>query len=126
MTTSTRRLAPTLALVSLVLVGGCASARTRAAEPEELAPPRPRSASRPTLVGATIERPVSVELAVEVDEGGIPDVATLALTGAGADANRGVIVEWLRATVFAPARRNGVPVRGTFRMSAEASVSVVR
>jgi hypothetical protein len=37
-----------------------------------------------------------------------------------------VITDWLKATVFVPARRNGIAVRGTFRMYIDAIASVGR
>jgi hypothetical protein len=100
---------------------GCGS---RVPSPETFSPPRPLSDTRPALVGATVESPVAVDVTVDVDPAGHADLATLQLGGVWATANRASIVEWLRASGFEPARRNGVPVRAPFKMVVEGKVSV--
>jgi len=69
--------------------------------------PSTRGASRPSFT-----------IAVQVDEGGRPDLSTLVVEGlSNADqqeARRG-IEDWLTKARFEPARRDGVAVRGTFR-----------
>jgi hypothetical protein len=40
--------------------------------------------------------------------------------------NRPVVTDWLRGARFEPARLNGYPVRGWFRVNAEAKASSVR
>ena len=91
-----------------------------AVEQEALTPPRPIGGGGPALIGATPQAPVSVEIIVQIDTLGIADLSTLRLTGQGAEMNRPVILDWLRAARFEPARLNGYPVRGWFRVSAEA------
>lgn len=114
----------TLAVLSLTLFTSCA--RNRVIEPDAMTPPHPRSESRPALVGATADTPVVVEVLVDIDRNGRADLSTLKVIGSGADANRALIADWLRTAVFEPARKNGAPIRGQFRMSAEARVSVNR
>jgi hypothetical protein len=98
-------------------------------EREELTPPTPIGGLRggPALVGATAQQPVAIEIVVQVDTLGRADLSTLQLTGTGTtDANRQVVSDWLRNQRFEPARLNGYPVRGWFRVSAEAKASGVR
>jgi hypothetical protein len=114
----------TLAVLSLTLLSACA--RHKVLVPDAMTPPRPQSESRPALVGATADNPVAVEALVDIDANGRADLSTLKVTGPGADGNREIIANWLRDAVFEPARKNGVPVRGQFRMSAEARVTVDR
>jgi hypothetical protein len=97
-------------------------------EREELTPPTPIGGLRggPTLVGATAQQPVSLDILVQVDSLGQADLSTLQLTGTGADANRQIVSDWLRTQRFEPALLNGYPVRGWFRVTAEAKASTVR
>jgi hypothetical protein len=97
-------------------------------EREELTPPTPIGGLRggPALVGATVQQPVALDILVQIDTLGGADLSTLQLTGTGADANRQVVSDWLRSQRFEPARLNGYPVRGWFRVSAEAKASTVR
>jgi len=55
-----------------------------------------------------------------VEANGKADLNTLELSGSAGEYNRKAISEWLKKTAFRPAKRNGVPIRSTFRMSAEA------
>ena len=59
-------------------------------------------------------------ITVDVDASGKALLNTLTLSGSAGEFNRAVIMDWLRKTTFRPAKRNDVPVRGTFRMTAEA------
>ena len=97
-------------------------------EREELTPPTPIGGLRggPALVGATAQQPVAIDIVVQIDTLGRADLSTLQLTGTGTDANRQVVSDWLRNQRFEPARLNGYPVRGWFRVSAEAKASGVR
>jgi hypothetical protein len=97
-------------------------------EREELTPPTPIGGMRggPPLVGATVQQPVNLDIMVQVDTTGRADLSTLQITGAGADANRQAVSDWLRTARFEPARLNGYLVRGWFRFAAEAKASSVR
>ena len=95
-------------------------------EREELQPPVPIGGGGPALVGATPQRPVAIEILVQIDTLGRADLSTLQLSGQGIDANRQVITDWLRTARFAPARLNGYLVRGWFRVAAEAKAAGVR
>jgi hypothetical protein len=93
---------------------------------EELQPPVPISGDGPALVGATPQRPITIEILVQVDTLGRADLTTLQLTGQGIDANRQVISDWLRVARFQPARLNGYLVPGWFRVAVEAKAAGVR
>jgi hypothetical protein len=60
-----------------------------------------------------------VNVTVDVEANGKADLNTLELGGSAGEFNRKAITEWLKKTSFRPAKRNGVPIRSTFRMSAE-------
>jgi hypothetical protein len=114
---------------ALLVSAACAhSGINPTVEREELTPPMPIGGLRggPTLVGATPQQPVALDIVVQIDTLGVADLSTLQLTGTGADANRQVVSDWLRTQRFEPARLNGYPVRGWFRVSAEAKASTVR
>ncbi|NUO38867.1 MAG: hypothetical protein HOQ17_00390 [Gemmatimonadaceae bacterium] len=97
-------------------------------ESDELTPPTPIGgmAGGPALVGATVQQPVNLDILVQIDTTGRADLSTLQITGPGADANRQPVADWLRTARFEPARLNGYPVRGWFRVAAEAKASSVR
>lgn len=85
-----------------------------------LTPPQRLSGDGPALVGATPEDPIALEVAVLIDVRGKADLSTLEITGAGVELNRRIVEDWLREAVFTPARRNGIPVPGWFRVELEA------
>jgi hypothetical protein len=116
------------ACVLLLLAGGaCAiESGTHSARPDVITPPRPLTIGRPALVGATVENRAQVEISVDVDARGRADLATLQVTGTSAAANRPIIEDWLRSLAFEPTRRNGAPVRGPFRLTAETTIAVGR
>jgi hypothetical protein len=96
-------------------------------EQEELQPPVPiGSGGGPALVGATPQRPVVLEILVQIDTLGRADLSTLQLTGQGVEANRPVVTDWLRTARFQPARLNGYLVKGWFHFAAEAKATGVR
>ena len=91
----------------------------------------PRLASRtdvPILSTSTSSAasraPFRVEIQVEVDPNGRADVSTLKLTGPGALESRGALESWIATSTFQPARQNGVPVRGLFKMTIERRTTV--
>jgi hypothetical protein len=121
------RLVRGLATAAVLAVSACAHAGINpVAQQEELTPPTPISGGGPALVGATPGHPVMLDIVVAIDTLGRPDLSTLQLTGQGADMNRPVVTDWLRGARFEPARLNGYPVRGWFRVNAEAKASSVR
>lgn len=95
-------------------------------EQDELTPPRPISGGGPALVGATATTPVALDILVQVDTLGRADLATLEVTGSGADVNRPIVADWLRTARFEPARVNGYLVKGWFRTLAEAKAARAR
>lgn len=92
---------------------------TAPAQPDRVSPPIPLGNTHPVLVAAFADTIYAVNISVDVDANGRADLTTLALTGSAADLNRTAIRDWLRKTTFRPAKRNGVPMRATFRMTAE-------
>ena len=122
------RSARRLLVTAILLLSACAvrPGINPKLEQEELTPPRPISGGGPALVGATPQAPVSVEILVQIDTVGRPDLSTLQVTGQGANMNRQVITEWLRTARFEPARLNGYLVRGWFKVAAEAKAAGVR
>jgi hypothetical protein len=113
-------------LAAALLLTACRPGIHPAVEREELQPPVPISGDGPALVGATPQRPIAIEVLVQVDTLGRADLSTLQLTGQGIDANRQVITDWLRVARFQPARLNGYLVPGWFRVAVEAKAAGVR
>jgi hypothetical protein len=126
----TPRLVRGLLAAAALLVSACAvrPGINPAVQQEELTPPTPIGGmgNGPALVGATVQQPVNLDIMVQVDTTGRADLSSLEITGAGADANRQAVSDWLRTARFQPARLNGYPVRGWFRFKAEAKASGVR
>lgn len=90
-----------------------------AAMPDRLSPPIPLGNTHPVLVAAFADTIYAVNVTVDVEANGKADLNTLTLSGSAAELNRKAITDWLRKTTFRPAKRNGVPERATFRMTAE-------
>jgi hypothetical protein len=97
-----------------------------AVEQEALTPPRPISGGGPSLVGATRDNPVALEIVVQIDTVGRAELSTLSMTGQGVEANRQIVTDWLRTATFEPARLNGYPVRGWYHVLAEAKARRAR
>jgi hypothetical protein len=53
---------------------------------------------------------------VPIDEAGQADVSGMRVMGTMGSATREEIASWLDRAAFAPARQDGVPVRGVFKM----------
>jgi hypothetical protein len=124
----TARLRRSIVAASMLVVAACRMnpGINPKVEQDELQPPVPVSGGGPALVGATPQRPVAIEILVQVDTLGRADLSTLQLTGQGVEANRQVIRDWLSSARFQPARLNGYLVRGWFRVAAEAKAAGVR
>lgn len=90
-----------------------------ASMPDRLSPPIPLGSTHPVLVAAFADTIYAVNISVDIEANGKADLNTLTMTGSAAELNRKSITEWLRKTTFRPAKRNGVPERATFRMTAE-------
>jgi len=116
------------AVVALLALSGCSfqPGINPTLEQDELTPPRPIAAGGPSLIGATATNPVALDVLVQVDTLGRADLATLQVTGSGAEANRPIVADWLRTARFEPARVNGYLVKGWFRMLAEAKAARTR
>ena len=96
------------------------SSSVRPAVPDRVSPPIPLGNSKLVLAAPFADTIYAVNVTVDVEANGKADLNTLALSGSAGEYNRKAITEWLRKTTFRPARRNGVPMRATFNMSAEA------
>ena len=95
------------------------SSSVRPALPDRVSPPIPLGNSRLVLAAPFADTIYAVNVTVEVEANGKADLNTLELGGSAGEYNRKAVTEWLKKTTFRPARRNGVPIRSTFRMSAE-------
>lgn len=97
-----------------------ASSPSRPAVPDRVAPPIPLGNPRLVLSAPFADTIYDVNVRVEIEANGKADLNTLELSGSAGEFNRKAITDWLKATSFRPGKRNGIPERSTFRMSAEA------
>jgi len=98
-----------------------ASSPTRPAVPDRITPPIPLgNAPRLVLAAPFADTIYAVNVTVDVEANGKADLNTLELSGSAGEFNRKAVTDWLKATTFRPGKRNGLPERATFRMSAEA------
>lgn len=119
---SLRLLALALSLVALpaAATAQVPSSSVRPAVPDRVSPPIPLGNHKLELAAPFADTIYAVNVTVDVEANGKADLATLALSGSAGEYNRKAVTEWLKKTTFRPAKRNGVPIRATFRMSAEA------
>jgi len=113
-------LAASLVVLPAATFAQVPSSPVRTALPDRLSPPIPLGNTKLVLAAPFADTIYAVNVTVEVEANGKADLNTLELSGSAGEYNRKAITEWLRKTTFRPAKRNGVPVRATFRMSAEA------
>lgn len=107
-------------LCTLSLVGAAVCVLPSAASAQDvITAPMPTGNTRLVLAPAYADTIYAVYIAVDVDTSGKADLSTLQLTGSAAELNGDAIRSWLRATRFRPAKKNGVPIRARFRMTAE-------
>jgi len=112
-------LAATFMLLPGIAQAQVPSSSVRPALPDRVSPPIPLGNSRLVLAAPFADTIYAVNVTVEVEANGKADLKTLELGGSAGEYNRKAVTEWLKKTTFRPARRNGVPIRSTFRMSAE-------
>lgn len=119
---SIRTIALAAGLVALpgVVSAQVPSSSARPTLPDRVSPPIPLGSTKLVLAAPFADTIYAVNVTVDVEANGKADLNTLSLSGSAGDYNRKAITEWLRKTTFRPAKRNGVPIRATFRMSAEA------
>ena len=96
------------------------SSSVRPATPDRVSPPIPLGNNHLVLAAPFADTIYAVEVTVDVEANGKADLSTLSLGGSAGEYNRKTITEWLRKTTFRPAKRNGIPIRAQFKMSAEA------
>jgi hypothetical protein len=97
-----------------------ASSPARPVVPDRITPPIPLGNTRLVLSAPFADTIYAVNVSVDVEANGKADLNTLQLSGSAGEFNRKAVTDWLKATTFRPAKRNGLPERATFRMSAEA------
>lgn len=125
MTVSLRSFRPLVLAASLIVLPAVAfaqvpSSSVRPALPDRVSPPIPLGNAKLVLAAPFADTIYAVNVKVDVEANGKADLNTLELSGSAGEYNRKAITEWLKKTVFRPAKRNGVPIRATFKMSAEA------
>jgi hypothetical protein len=111
--------------VTVAALAACASGGASAGAKAPNTPPRIVNRTRPPElyvgsadVGHMVQRSrARLDLRVEVDSLGQPDMNTFVVTGFAAAENRDALARWIRESVFEPARKNGHPVRSTFHMT---------
>jgi hypothetical protein len=114
----------TLALLFSV---GCASAHaadgtTSSATKDHVTPPvRLRAGPAPEL-----REEVRLMIEVLIDADGNPDMRTLKVSGKGAGSAHAAIEDWIRTSVFAPAKRNGVAVPAVYKTGLQTRIQRVR
>lgn len=113
-------LASALLALPAVAFAQVPSSSVRPSLPDRMSPPIPLGNTNLVLAAPFADTIYAVNVTVEVEANGKADLNTLSLNGSAGEYNRKVITDWLRKTTFRPAKRNGVPMRATFRMSAEA------
>jgi hypothetical protein len=113
-------LAAGLVALPCVAAAQVPSSSARPALPDRVSPPIPLGNTKLVLAAPFADTIYAVNVTVDVEANGKADLNTLSLSGSAGEYNRKAIAEWLRKTTFRPAKRNGVPVRATFTMSAEA------
>lgn len=125
MTTISRSLRQLVIAASFLALPGVALAQVpassaRPALADRVSPPIPLGNTKLVLAAPFADTIYAVNVTVDVEANGKPDLSTLDLSGSAGEFNRKAITEWLKKTSFRPAKRNGIPIRATFRMSAEA------
>ena len=125
MQTAFRSIRHALLATSLLMLPAVASAQipqasVRPALPDRVSPPIPQGNAKLVLAAPFADTIYAVNVTVDVEANGKADLSTLELSGSAGEFNRKAVTEWLKKTTFRPAKRNGIPVRATFRMSAEA------
>ena len=113
-------LAASLGVLPSVALAQAPSSSVRPALPDRVSPPIPLGNTKLVLAAPFADTIYAVNVTVDVEANGKADLNTLELSGSAGEYNRKVITEWLKKTTFRPAKRNGVPIRATFRMNAEA------
>jgi hypothetical protein len=110
-----------LTLAGIVILASCASGGgSRAASEPDQGPRRITSDALPPIMVAgpspTQGPPTLLSIDVEVDENGSPDMSTFRISGPAASENRDRLADWMQRQRFAPATKEGVPIRSHFKM----------
>jgi hypothetical protein len=110
-----------LAVCLAVMVAGspgCASqsaSADRAPKPGKIIPPRIHPAGGLRFETNVMKFDYLIE--VPIDERGQPDISGMRIMGNMPPRTREDIAEWIGRATFDPARQDGVPVRGVFKMN---------
>lgn len=112
-------LAATFVVLPAVAQAQVPSSSVRPSLPDRVSPPIPLGNTKLVLAAPFADTIYAVNVTVDVEANGKADLNTLELGGSAGEYNRKAITDWLKKTTFRPAKRNGIPTRATFRMSAE-------
>lgn len=94
--------------------GGSASTESGALKPGRITEPRINTAGQ--LRFSAPSRRFDFRIEVPIDEQGRADVTGMRVMGNMPNTTREDIASWLSRATFYPARQDGVPVRGVFKM----------
>ena len=103
------------ALSALTACGSSSSATDQAPEPNRATEPRLIRSPGP-LRFRTDSRSFNFRIELHIHEEGRAEVGGMRVLGSMGNATREEITSWLLGATFAPARQDGVPVRGVYKM----------
>lgn len=108
--------------MSVFLAAGCAhpgaSAKNAIADQSSIeVPPRMLPTGAPLRLRSTSSRPFRGTVEIPVDVNGRPDEYSIRVIGNMNELTKRDLREWLAQTTFVPAKRDGVPVPGVFKMT---------
>jgi hypothetical protein len=103
-----------IALIAAVACARSSGATDRSPKPGRISEPRINNAGQ--LRFSVPARNFDFRIEVPVDEQGRADVTGMRVMGNMPNTTREDIAAWLSRATFHPARQDGVPVRGIFKM----------
>jgi hypothetical protein len=104
--------------LAMTTSAGCAhtsSSADSAPKPGKIIPPRIHPAGGLRFETNVMKFDYLIE--VPIDERGQPDISGMRIMGNMPPRTREDIAEWIGRATFDPARQDGVPVRGVFKMN---------
>lgn len=112
-------------LAALLALAAC-STNPAPGSTSSVTPPRLTGVDHPDLQNVRVTGDSKTDISVMVGADGLPEMATLRVTGSESSSMREPVAEWIARSKFEPARANGVPVRAEFRTSIEMRKQVIR
>ena len=110
--------------VAFLSTVACASAGSSTKTSDRIIPPKmvtraamPHLRLTPSLVAGS--HTYRVDIDVLIDSTGVPDMSTFRATGPVANENRDAFYEWIRASTFKPATRDGQPISAVLHTKIE-------